>query len=123
MTILEYEHGVEVDRGVGAGGQWRLCVARARHVDDPRGNTGDLIVVQPQDRADNGDFVVAGWPTPTIPKATSPSSASTASTTTSPAVGYGGPGADRLYPLRAHPRGGSHRVKVQGRVIVVLKNC
>jgi SOS-response transcriptional repressor LexA len=121
---LEYEHGVEVDPALvpeGSGAYaLRVRGTSMTHVGiDP----GDLIVVQPQDRADNGDFVVA-W----LADSDDPEGYVTlkrfyrkhdhiflqSATAAQEPI--------RLYPF-ARTRGADRdRVKVQGRVIVVLKN-
>jgi len=121
---LDYEHGVEVDPALvpeGSGAYaLRVRGTSMTHVGiDP----GDLVVVQPRESADNGDFVVA-W----LTDSEDPEGYVTlkrfyrkhdhiflqSATAAQEPI--------RLYPV-ARARGSDRdRVKVQGRVIVVLKN-
>ncbi len=119
---LDYEHGVEVDPALVPEG----CGAFALRV---RGTSmthvgiepGDIVVVKPQDRADNGDFVVA-----VLTDSADPEGYVTLKRFYQKK--------DHVYlqsataaqePIRLYPRGRGadrDRVQVQGRVIAVLKD-
>ncbi len=55
---LDYEGGVPVDRALARGGVYALRV-RGTSMTHVGIEPGDVVVVRPQNRADNGDFVVA----------------------------------------------------------------
>ncbi|HET7080086.1 MAG TPA: S24 family peptidase [Chloroflexia bacterium] len=121
---LEYEHGVEVDRALVRDGSGvfalRVRGTSMTHVGiDP----GDLVVIHPQDHADNGDFVVARLTDSDDPEGYVTLKRfyrkqdhiflQSATAAQEPI---------RLYP-NARSRGADRdRVKVQGRVIVVIKS-
>ena len=121
---LEYERGVEVDRALVRDGSGvfalRVRGTSMTHVGiDP----GDLVVIHPQDQADNGDFVVARLTDSDDPEGYVTLKRfyrkhdhiflQSATAAQEPI---------RLYP-NARSRGADRdRVKVQGRVIVVIKS-
>jgi SOS-response transcriptional repressor LexA len=121
---LEYERGVEVDRALVRDGSGvfalRVRGTSMTHVGiDP----GDLVVIHPQDHADNGDFVVARLTDSDDPEGYVTLKRfyrkqdhiflQSATAAQEPI---------RLYP-NARGRGADRdRVKVQGRVIVVIKS-
>ncbi|HUS16476.1 MAG TPA: S24 family peptidase [Chloroflexia bacterium] len=119
-----YEYGVEVDRGLVERGSGTYALrVRGTSMTHVGIEPGDLVVVKPDDRAENGDFVVARLTDSDDPE------------------GYvtlkrfyrkrdhiflQSATADRE-PIRLYPFGRGRgadrdRVKVQGRVIVVIKN-
>ncbi|HMA33145.1 MAG TPA: S24 family peptidase [Chloroflexia bacterium] len=119
----EYEYGVEVDRALVARGSGTYALrVRGTSMTHVGIHPGDLVVVKPDDCAENGDFVVARLADSVDPE------------------GYvtlkrfyrkrdhiflQSATADRE-PIRLYPFGRSwgsdrDRVKVQGRVIVVIK--
>lgn len=121
---LEYEHGVEVDRALVPAGSGAYALrVRGTSMTHVGIDPGDLVIVQPQDRADNGDFVVA-----CLTDSDDPEGYVTlkrfyrkhdhiflqSATAAQDPI--------RLYPHGRAQGGDRDRVKVQGRVIVVLKN-
>ncbi len=121
---LDYEHGVEVDAGLVPPGSGAYALrVRGTSMTHVGIEPGDLVVVQPQDRAENGDFVVACLADSDDPEGyvtlkrfyrkNDHIFLQSATAEQEPI---------RLYPF-GHGRGADRdRVKVQGRVIVVLKN-
>lgn len=57
---LDYEHGIELERALVRAGSGAYALrVRGTSMTHVGIEPGDLVVVQPQDSADNGDFVVA----------------------------------------------------------------
>lgn len=57
---LDYEHGIELERAMVRAGSGAYALrVRGTSMTHVGIEPGDLVVVQPQDTADNGDFVVA----------------------------------------------------------------
>lgn len=120
---LEYEHGIEVDRAlVRAGGGAYALRVRGTSMTHVGIAPGDLVVVQPQDHADNGDFVVARLADSTDPEGYVTLKRfyrkqdhiflQSATAAQEPI---------RLYPFGRAGGGDRDQVKVQGRVVVVIK--
>jgi SOS-response transcriptional repressor LexA len=121
---LDYEHGIELERAMVRAGSGAYALrVRGTSMTHVGIEPGDLIVVQPQDSADNGDFVVARLADSTDPE------------------GY--VTLKRFYrrqdhiflqsatadkePIRLFPQATGHgrtdrdQVKIQGKVVVVIK--
>ena len=121
---LEYEHGVEVDRALVRAGSGAYALrVRGTSMTHVGIEPGDLIVVQPQDSADNGDFVVAR-----LADSTDPEGYVTLKRfyRRQDHIFLQSATADRepirLFPQAAAPgRADRDRVKVQGKVVVVIK--
>jgi len=122
---LEYERGVEVERVLVRAGSGAYALrVRGTSMSHVGIAPGDLVVVQPQDSADNGDFVVARLSDSTDPEGYVTLKRfyrkqdhiflQSATAEQDPI---------RLFPNRPDPtRPDRDRVKIQGRVVVIIKN-
>jgi SOS-response transcriptional repressor LexA len=121
---LDYERGVEVEQALVRAGSGAYALrVRGTSMTHVGIEPGDLVVVQPQDRADNGDFVVARLADSDDPEGYVTLKRfyrkqdhiflQSATAAQEPI---------RLYPYGRSGGGDRDRVKVQGRVIVVIKN-
>jgi SOS-response transcriptional repressor LexA len=121
---LDYEHGIELERAlVHAGSGAYALRVRGTSMTHVGIEPGDLVVVQPQDTADNGDFVVARLADSTDPEGYVTLKRfyrrqdhiflQSATADKDPI---------RLFPQAAGPgRVDRDQVKIQGKVVVVIK--